>query len=77
MRTPIVSTVVEPWTAAGPGWANAGVTLWHTHRDGSLSQQTVYTKDMDAVQAALFPVALRAYEALAQAMKSRRKGKAA
>lgn len=44
-----VLKAVDPWTASGPGWSNAGVTAIFevTRKDGTteMSEETIYSKD--------------------------------
>ena len=74
---------IEPWSAAGPGWANAGVTLHLTGhyrkvkgvlREGrrTLTLYRVGTRDtigMGPQAQVLFPVVLAAYGALLAAIQ--------
>ena len=53
---------VEPWAAAGPGWANSGVTaIWEeTHSDGKVKTQkeTVYRDDLTAEEIVAWQAAM-------------------
>ncbi len=59
---------VDPWTAAGPGWANSGVTaIWEeTRSDGSvrLANETVYQGDLSAEEVLAWRVGMAAMSVL-------------
>jgi hypothetical protein len=75
---------LEPWSAAGPGWANRGITAYmvgpaYQDKDGLVSEKkktiTVYDKDLNAEESLALSVALRVRGALEQAvMRSHKKG---
>lgn len=56
---------IEPWSAAGPGWANQGVTAAIKDEDGSIRIETIYTKDFhDEAALIAFSVALKVWPKL-------------
>jgi hypothetical protein len=62
---------IRPWSAAGPGWANAGLTLVVRHRQtGEWRTKTIYTDAMTREQHRLFRVALSTWGGLRGAFGS-------
>lgn len=58
---------VYPWSASGPGWANAGI---YVREPGEPAPGTcVYMAQVGPRAAALFPVAMAAIEALERAIR--------
>ena len=55
---------IDPWTAKGPGWSNAGVTIVLYHPDGSMSTKTIYEKDLGRDSGILFRHAVSIIEDL-------------
>ena len=67
---------IEPWSAAGPGWANSGLTLlWEDRATGKVSAETIYRDDLKGEALTLFPHLLGLYSAVRRECERGRAGK--
>lgn len=59
---------IDPWAAAGPGWANSGVTAFFEDMDKEgkvrVTRETVYSKDLDQAESLAWKTAMAANEVL-------------
>ena len=67
---------VVPWKAKGPGWSNAGVTIYFNNPTGSYvgyEPKTVYEKDLPDGAYVMFDSAVSLYDALARSVMKKLK----
>jgi hypothetical protein len=54
---------IRPWSAAGPGWANAGLSLvLRNHRSGEMRTRTIYADAMTREQVRSLRMALAIWD---------------
>lgn len=68
---------IEPWSASGPGWENAGLTLlWERrHYPNAIVTETIYREDLRGDAAVLFPHLLSLYAAVRRECEHGRAGR--
>lgn len=74
MNKPLI-TAIRPWTAGGPGWANAGITVAWEDMSGKRGTYTIQREDFTPEIHELFGVVLPGYHQLEARVAQALKGK--